>query len=390
MKILKTVFTNIILVSICTSPFVADADTLSQKMSGKILLQVEESGEGWYVDPDTQKRAYLGRPADAFRIMRELGLGIAHEQLQKYLDSQFPSNLAGKILLDVEENGEAYYVDPDTLEGYFLGKPKDAFQVMRERGEGVSNENLDEIAVHEKYKESKEKKETETQEKNNKTNTKQYNIKEIKKGVGHIMCLSDDSGNLKVVSEGSGTIWNLGSDLKNAVLTNEHVIKSDSCQIAVDGGQIHFLDLENDRYQWNEESDLLVTTIKDPEEDFFKISSLENCKSKMSLNTKVYILGYPDFASKSYQEAPGIPGEHMPVLTITDGIVSAHDQYVENLPYVDYYVSAKIDSGSSGGLALAETDNGYCVLGIPTWLNIGNYETQGIVQNIHNITHKNE
>jgi micrococcal nuclease len=120
-------------------------------MSGKILLQVEESGEGWYVDPDTQKRAYLGRPADAFRIMRELGLGVAHEQLQKYLDSQFPSNLSGKILLDVEKNGEAYYVDPDTLEGYFLGKPKDAFQVMRERGKGISNENLDGIAVHEKY-----------------------------------------------------------------------------------------------------------------------------------------------------------------------------------------------------------------------------------------------
>jgi len=148
---MKTKIFFIFLISILLVPSFVFADTLSQKMSGKILLQVEESGEGWYVDPDTQKRAYLGRPADAFRIMRELGLGIAHEQLQEYLDSQFPSNLSGKILLDVEENGEAYYVDPDTLEGYFLGRPKDAFQVMRERGEGISNENLDGIAVHEKY-----------------------------------------------------------------------------------------------------------------------------------------------------------------------------------------------------------------------------------------------
>jgi|SRR6056297_2622686 len=148
---MKTKIFFIFLISILLVPSFVFADTLSQKMSGKILLQVEESGEGWYVDPDTQKRAYLGRPADAFRIMRELGLGIAHEQLQEYLDSQFPSNLSGKILLDVEENGEAYYVDPDTLEGYFLGRPKDAFQVMRERGKGISNENLDGIAVHEKY-----------------------------------------------------------------------------------------------------------------------------------------------------------------------------------------------------------------------------------------------
>lgn len=38
---------------------------------GYIVLQVEENGEAWYVDPSNSVRYYLGRPDDAFAIMRE-------------------------------------------------------------------------------------------------------------------------------------------------------------------------------------------------------------------------------------------------------------------------------------------------------------------------------
>ena len=39
-------------------------------VTGYIVLQVEENGEAWYVDPSTVIRYYLGRPDDAFSIMR--------------------------------------------------------------------------------------------------------------------------------------------------------------------------------------------------------------------------------------------------------------------------------------------------------------------------------
>lgn len=120
---------------------------LSARLKGKILLQVEANGEAWYVFPDDLKKYYLGRPADAFSIMRSLGLGIAHGTLQTYLNSTFPSRLSGKILLDVEANGEAYYVYPGDLKGYYLGRPDDAFQIMREKGLGISNTDLRKIAV---------------------------------------------------------------------------------------------------------------------------------------------------------------------------------------------------------------------------------------------------
>lgn len=137
----------------------AHAITLQEKLSGRILLQVEEKGKAWYVDPATQNRAYLGRPADAFRVMRELGLGITNTDLEKIATSDaatatntvFTKKLAGKILLQVQANGEAWYINPTDLKRYFLGRPSDAFSVMRGLGLGISNKDMGTIPTAVKY-----------------------------------------------------------------------------------------------------------------------------------------------------------------------------------------------------------------------------------------------
>ena len=59
------------------------ADSLGSRLSGKILLQVEENGEAWYINPVNQERYFLGRPNDAFELMRKLGLGIANKDLEQ-------------------------------------------------------------------------------------------------------------------------------------------------------------------------------------------------------------------------------------------------------------------------------------------------------------------
>lgn len=127
-----------------------NAQDLTNRLKGRILLQIESNGEAWYVNPKNLKRYYLGRPADAFRIMRELGLGISENSYNSF-NGYAAQRLAGKILLRVEANGEAYYVNPIDLKMHYLGRPADAFSVMRELGLGISNNDIGLIDVKEGY-----------------------------------------------------------------------------------------------------------------------------------------------------------------------------------------------------------------------------------------------
>ena len=61
------------------------------------------------------------------------------------LDNNFSGAQKGKIFLQVERNGEAWYVNPTDGKRYFLGRPTDAFQVMRNLGLGISNNNFDKL-----------------------------------------------------------------------------------------------------------------------------------------------------------------------------------------------------------------------------------------------------
>lgn len=51
--------------------------------SGKILLDVERRGEAWYVDPVSGKRVFLANGALAYEVMRDYGLGISDADLAK-------------------------------------------------------------------------------------------------------------------------------------------------------------------------------------------------------------------------------------------------------------------------------------------------------------------
>lgn len=59
----------------------ATNSALVQRLKGKILLRVEHKGEAWYLNPDNGLRYFLGRPQDAFTLMRTLGLGIRDQDL---------------------------------------------------------------------------------------------------------------------------------------------------------------------------------------------------------------------------------------------------------------------------------------------------------------------
>jgi len=135
------------ILSILVFPAAAKGSYSPGERSGYILLQVEKNGEAWYVYPTTGTRYYLGKPADAFAIMRELSLGATHSFI--FNTDIFPANLGGMILLDVNQSGEAYYIYPKDRKKYYLGRPADAFRIMSELGQGISNSGLLNIPVGE-------------------------------------------------------------------------------------------------------------------------------------------------------------------------------------------------------------------------------------------------
>lgn len=105
----------------------------------------------------------------------------------------------------------------------------------------------------------------------------------------------------------------------------------------------------------------------------YRVGSMLKCSDKVSIGTSVAILGYPA-SSFSLSTAPPE--------SVTTGIISGYDSSYKSNTYV---VSAKVDHGNSGGLALGKENGKVCLLGIPTWVVTGIVESAGVVQNINNL-----
>lgn len=182
----------------------ATSRTLAEKLKGKIVLQVEQRGEAWYINPADGKRYYMKNGKTAYQMMRNFGLGITTEDLNKIpigINERFEGNdydadyvtdkmeealgtdprdsdsdgdgyndgteikndydplgpgkldvdpalgnrLKGKILLQIESRGEAWYISPDDGRRYYMKDGESAYQIMRYLSLGITNDNLEKI-----------------------------------------------------------------------------------------------------------------------------------------------------------------------------------------------------------------------------------------------------
>lgn len=164
LTIATTVFTMFGFLNFSKAEIDITNNNLYNSLKGKIILKVEANGEAYYVSPDKQKMYFLSRPADAFKVMREQGIGITNSDLEKIpvarnfcsnnssqceiSNDVFANKQKGKIFLQVEENGEAWYVNPNDSRRYFMGRPSDAFSLMRNLGLGISNADFEKLVLN--------------------------------------------------------------------------------------------------------------------------------------------------------------------------------------------------------------------------------------------------
>ncbi|OGH81006.1 MAG: hypothetical protein A3I29_02020 [Candidatus Magasanikbacteria bacterium RIFCSPLOWO2_02_FULL_44_11] len=128
--------------------------SFTKRLLGQILLQVESVGEAWYVNPVDGKKYYMKDGPTAYQMMRQFGLGITNANLAKIPQEgetkTFPTTLnhvKGKILLQVEDHGEAWYVHPKTGIRYYMKDGEAAYNLMRYYSLGITNADLEKIPV---------------------------------------------------------------------------------------------------------------------------------------------------------------------------------------------------------------------------------------------------
>lgn len=174
------------------------SNTLCGRILGNIVLRVQKNGEAYYVNPAKKSLNFLGRPDDALKVMKGEGVGIATSDLKKIpiglsqavgsdtdgdglsdlmedaiktdknkkdtdndgfedkseiaggydpikgggvkmqTDAGFAKKQKGKIFLQIQDNGEAWYINTKDEKRYFLGRPADAFSIMRFLGIGIT------------------------------------------------------------------------------------------------------------------------------------------------------------------------------------------------------------------------------------------------------------
>lgn len=119
------------------------------RVRGKLLLQVEDKGRIWYVDPANDKRYEVLRET-ALELFRNHALGITNVDINKiptvdetnnYNNLTLRSRVRGKILLQVEDAGKTWYVIPGELRRVRI-TAETLMDIFRKYSLGITNADL--------------------------------------------------------------------------------------------------------------------------------------------------------------------------------------------------------------------------------------------------------
>jgi len=179
-------------------PLTTQNNNLYNQLKGRIIITPQSNGEAYYISATEKKVYYLGDNSQALRVMQGLGSGTNSATLRKVstgygkltgydsdrdglpdnfesligtnpytfntdgdrhsdkteIDHNYdptvgngkrltmPANLKGRIFLQVDRNGEAWYMNPVDGKKYWLNTQDDMSNLIKKFGLGVSNYNF--------------------------------------------------------------------------------------------------------------------------------------------------------------------------------------------------------------------------------------------------------
>ncbi len=181
------------------------ASSLSYDVRGHFLIEVDNRGQGWYVDVENGLRHIVPNSGSVYDFAKNNSIGISNENLRKIpiavdsrmiridsdgdglddrieraigtdpfnpdsdgdsyndgleilnhydplgpgrlpIDLNFSASLAGNFLIQVESKGELWYVNPEDNLRYYVGDAIDLNNIVRYLGRGINSNNIKNIA----------------------------------------------------------------------------------------------------------------------------------------------------------------------------------------------------------------------------------------------------
>lgn len=207
-----------------------------------------------------------------------------------------------------------------------------------------------------------------------------YSIPKINKYINNVLeikCIDEEDN----IIRWSSFLYYLESAKQGVFFTNKHIVQQNKlCWLFNDDGEILHYFLPRKGYIYNTKTDFISYKLpKEIEKElFFERNFLKDLYFCWDVNVgdKVWTIWYPSY---------WVDGSNYAYRITTTGIV-AWLRNNEKFTYPNYFVTNRIDSWNSWGLALMENSGEFCILWLPTWLQYGNYDNIGVVQNIHNVT----
>lgn len=220
MKVFNKKFNIIVfsafLIAVVFLPRLVSASSLAYDLRGSFLIQADSHGETWYLDTENTLRHYLSNDYSAVSNLGDLSIGMSNINLAKIpvavdsrfvrfdsdgdglddrvenaissnpnlsdsdgdgyddalelsqhfkplgsgrapIDISFSNRFLGKILMQVEHNGELWYVNPQDGLRYYIGDREDLNRIIRYLARGISSVDIANIADSESIKEGAQK-----------------------------------------------------------------------------------------------------------------------------------------------------------------------------------------------------------------------------------------